>query len=243
MRQPSLVRWASAVLALLPTVQAELRVSDDYAIEAESLDGGGGWSESADYSSAGSVESLVGGGSSSTSYALRHGFIASVVTLTSVSAYALWSQARGLVRGVNDGLDEDPNNDGIVNLQHFAFDTDPLGDGSDDGKRRLDLTSVGGSEYVVLTLPVRRGAIFGGVPLRSQVIDELSYEILGDSNLDNVWSIPVVELFPALDAGLPPLGDYDGVDGGDWEYRTFRLTAPFGSSRRQFMKAGVTVGP
>ncbi len=44
----------------------------------------------------------------------------------------------------------------------------------------------------------------------------------------------------ALDTGLPALGDYDGVLGPDWEYRTFRLSDPMSTLPRAFMKAGVT---
>ncbi len=53
----------------------------------------------------------------------------------------------------------------------------------------------------------------------------------------------IEELVPALDAGLPALGNYDGVPGDDWEYRTFRLTDPVSALPRAFMKADVTATP
>jgi len=144
---------------------------------------------------------------------------------------------------VNDAPDDDPNNDGLPNIGHFAFDTDPLGNGGDEGKRRLIVEDVGGTDYLTYTLPVRTGAVFSGDPPTSNEIDGIIYTILGDTDLEDPWDLSVVELVPALSAGLPALGDYDGVPGDDWEYRTFRLSASFDTLERAFMRAGVSGAP
>ena len=49
-----------------------------------------------------------------------------------------WAVASGLTLGVDAGKGDDPNHDGVPNIFHFAFDTDPLAiGGGDEGKRRL----------------------------------------------------------------------------------------------------------
>ncbi len=103
------------------------------------------------------------------------------------------------------------------------------------------MADVAGTDYLTLTLPIRVGASFSGDPLISDATDGLIYSILADTDLEDPWDLEVVELVPALDTGLPALGDYDGSAGADWEYRTFRLADPFGTHRRAFMKTGVEV--
>ncbi|MEY4488613.1 MAG: hypothetical protein RIQ79_1121, partial [Verrucomicrobiota bacterium] len=51
------------------------------------------------------------------------------VTVTVGSAltpYQTWSAAKGLTTGFNDGVSQDPDNDGIKNLLEFALNGDPL---------------------------------------------------------------------------------------------------------------------
>ena len=111
-------------------------------------------------------------------------------------------------------------------------------------KRRIEFVDLGGGDYLTLTLPILKGAVFnGGLPLSSSSVSGVSYEILGHVQLEGIWSLQVVELLPALDSGLPALGDYDGTPGADWEYRTFRLVDAIGSTSRQFMKGGATASP
>jgi hypothetical protein len=159
----------------------------------------------------------------------------------SVSSYG--DGARSLTPGVNDGWEDDPNGNGVPNIAHFAFDTDPLGSGVAEGKRWIAVSDVGGTDYLTLTLPVRNGAVFGGDPLLSDPVDGIIYTILGDLDLQDPWDLDLMELTPALDTDLPALGDYDGVAGADWEYRTFRLTDPVSAHQRAFLKAGVTTAP
>ncbi|MCX6873642.1 MAG: hypothetical protein NTW21_07520 [Verrucomicrobia bacterium] len=51
------------------------------------------------------------------------------ITLTAVASgtpYEIWAGANGLTVGVNDGMGDDPDGDGLTNLREFAFGTDPL---------------------------------------------------------------------------------------------------------------------
>ena len=136
--------------------------------------------------------------------------------------YDTWADSHGLTPGSNDGFTHDANNDGVPNIVHFAFDTDPLGSGSSEGKRRLDTTSFPDGEHLTITIPVRVGASFTGSPSPEATIDGIMYQIQGSTNL-NDWSASVTEVTPAQSAGLPALRDIDGDTNPDWEYRTFTL--------------------
>lgn len=229
------VQWPLPLLA-------EVRSSASYVVEAESLDGAGGLSVSPTYTNHASLEPLVSGKSNSAGYAVMHGYI-TALTLPVLNTYDTWVQARGLTKGVNDGYLDDPNNDGRPNINHFAFDTDPTGNGADECKRVIDTIDLGGMDYLTLTLPIRKGALFNGLPLTSDPVSGLIYEILGDSDLNDPWDLQLVEVVPALDAGLPSLGDYDDTLGEDWEYRTFRHVTPLSAAERYFLKAGVRAAP
>ena len=212
-------------------VLGEVRTSASYKILAETLDGGGGFAASATYQNTDSLEPTVSDQSSSTTTTIRHGFIAGL-TVETLSAYESWATSRGLVLGTNAGFLEDPNDDGTPNIQHFAFDTDPLGNGSTEGKQALSTLEVAGAHYLTFTIPVRVGATFSGFPLQSNEVDGITYEILANTDLGPTWPLPVVEVIPALDATLPTLTD--------WQYRTFRLASPVGTTSHQFIKAGVS---
>jgi hypothetical protein len=154
-----------------------------------------------------------------------------------------WAQARGLSAGINDSPAADPNRDGISNLAHFAFDTDPLGNGGNEGKQRLELATDGDSErYLTLTLPVRKNAVFSGSPPQA-TIDGMIYRIPGDDDLAAPHTLGTVAVSPALDAGLPALGDYDGTAGADWEYQSFRLSDPITVRPAGFILKEVSTTP
>ena len=159
-------------------------------------------------------------------YAYNDGSGPNHIAVVIPTPFQKWAQARGLSAGINDSPAADPNHDGISNLVHFAFDTDPLGNGGNEGKQRLELATAGGSErYLTLTLPVRKNAVFSGSPPQA-TIDGMIYRIPGDDDLAAPHTLGTVAVSPALDAGLPALGDYDGTAGADWEYRSFRLSDP-----------------
>ena len=237
------VAWGLAVVILgTVSLSAEVRFSASYSVEAETFDAGGGFSASAGYSQEDALEPLVAGTSDSTSYRILHGFMRGL-TAVSLSEYDKWAQARALIDGVNTGFFDDPNQDRRPNILHFAFGTDPLGNGSDEGRIALGVVEIGGLEYLTLTVPVRTGAVFSGIPLCSNVVDGISYEIQGDVDLKDPWDHQVVEVVPALDAGLPVLGDFNGVAGGDWQYRTFRQGLPLSTSPQYFIRVEVSPEP
>lgn len=222
---------------------AEVRSSATFSIAADTLDGGGGLSTSPTYSHEGSFEPMVEGESTSTNHLILHGFIAGLPAVA-LNAYDTWALLRGLTNGVNAGFFNDPNVDAHPNLYHFAFDTNPLGNRGDEKKRVLGTVNIDGMDYLTLTLPIRTGAVFAGSPsLLSNPVDNIVYVILGDGELNDPWGLQVVELIPALTTGLPSLGDFDAASGGDWQYRTFRLTSPLSARSHSFMKAGAAPAP
>ena len=234
------ILWALAATAT--PLRADLRSSANTAVLAETMDGGGGTSTGSRFSNTGTVAPVVAGISEAGPTKVLHGFIAAL-TIAQINAYDGWTIARGLTPGINAGLFDDPNQDGIPNIRHFAFDTDPLAVTSRNTKRVFGQVEIDGSSYLTLTLPIRSDALFAGNPFLSTNIDGVVYQILGDQDLDEPWTIAITEVIPAHDAGLPSLGDYDGTPGNDWQYRTFRLTEPVSSSPHQFIRAGVEAAP
>lgn len=163
-----------------------------------------------------------------------------------LSDYLSWAIRRGLSTGVNDGFEQDPNQDGVVNGLHFAFDTNPLGTGSTSVRNNLIgqvIQDGGNDEYLTLSFPVRSGAVFSDSPLTSQPLDGLIYRVIGDDNLTGA-DLNVVERTTGV-AGdnLPTLGDYDGNPGPDYEYRSFRLFEPISARPRGFLWVEVTEAP
>ncbi len=154
--------------------------------------------------------------------------------------YQDWSFASGLTAGVNDDPLDDANGDGILNIQHFAFDTHPItSHGGDEGKRRTGFVDAGADPHFAHTVPIRRGAVFIGSPGLVSSKDGVDYRIEGSANLQT-WLLSVSESAPADSAGLPPLRDIDGDGTADWEYRTFILddhTLPSGFLRANGLMA------
>ena len=175
-------------------------------------------------------------------YAFNDGTSSNNIALVSrsITPFEEWVVLSGLSFGINADMSDDPNNDGIPNIIHFATDTDPLGSGSNEGKRRLSTTTFPNGEHLTLTIPVRVGATFAGNPSPEATVDGITYQIQGTSDLVN-WADSVIEITPAQSAGLPPLRDLDGDTFPDWEYRTFAIEID-GSSQR-FFRIGFEESP
>ena len=78
------------------------------------------------------------------------------IALTANTApYQTWALSSGLTPGVNDGINNDLNQDGIPNLIHFAYNTNPLGNGSSEGKRQISAIQIGDEQYLSITFPAR----------------------------------------------------------------------------------------
>ena len=131
----------------------------------------------------------------------------------------------------------DADGDGVVNLIEFALNGDPSNP-ANSGKSRGLVSEISGSRYFSLTLPVRAGAVFSGPgDLVSGPVSSLIYRIQGSFNLTDFTTADLVEVIPALDAGLPALSS------NAWRYRTFRLTNPVTTDYRGFIRVGIQAAP
>lgn len=153
------------------------------------------------------------------------------------AAYCEWIESHfpGETDPAITGLYADPNQDGRPNIQHFAFNTDPLGAGGDEGKVRGSVIDDDGTDYFSLTLPLPSGAAFTGSPNPAAAVDGIIYTAQGSFDL-SLWDATVVEVSPASSSGLPAL------DAG-WSYRTFRLDTPANSQPRGFLRVEIAEIP
>lgn len=159
-----------------------------------------------------------------------------------ITSFDRWAIMSGLTFGINAGFTDDPNGDGITNLQHFAMATDPLGSGGTEGKQRVSIDSIEGSDHFTITLPVRAGAVFTNFPAPSATIDGVTYAIQGTNDL-NSWDVELASVTPALADNLPALGDLDGDGNPDWEYHTFRFVEPATPNDNSFSRIKISPTP
>jgi len=117
----------------------------------------------------------------------------------------------------------DPDRDGLTNVEEFALDGNPE-DAMPTGKVRSRIETVGADQALVITLPVRNGAVFSGnAPAFATVVaDKVDYEIGGSNDLV-AFDQNVSEVVPAL-TGAPAM---PALNTG-WTYRTFRLDGAVG---------------
>lgn len=157
------------------------------------------------------------------------------VTASAIDPYGLWASG-ALTPGVNDGKDQDPDSDGMVNLGEFAFDRNPMS-GANDGKIVAKSAVIGAERCVVLTVPVRDGAEFDGAAAQvSDPVDGVVYQIEGSLDC-GTWDVTIAELTgPAAD---PFKADLPTLDSG-WSYRCFRTP---GNLPKCFLRAKATESP
>lgn len=108
---------------------------------------------------------------------------------------------------------DDPDGDGLSNLEEFALDGNPAS-GAVTGKVRAQIETVGTDQVLVITLPVRLGATFAGATSKAATTDDVVYTISGSNNL-SAFDQVVTEIAVSA-AGMPALST-------GWSYRTFRL--------------------
>ena len=147
-----------------------------------------------------------------------------------------WIATYPSLTGLDAARGADPDGDGMTNIQEFAFNSIP-NNGAASGKIRSSVETIASEKALVLTLPVRNGAVFSGVsPAISTLVDEqISYHIEGTNDL-STFDQAVSEVVPAASSGLPAL------DAG-WSYRSFRLNGNIGGGTprgpRGFLRSAV----
>jgi hypothetical protein len=159
------------------------------------------------------------------------GFTGATLTILSPPPppYESWASARGLTPGVNAEAGDDPDGDGFANLGEFALAGDPLSPGA--ARVYPSLQDIAGRKALVLTMPVRLGAVFSGSGEQvSAPVDGVVYRVQGSTDLAG-WGVAVEEVAGATAegarAGLPALES-------GWTYRSF---APAGEFPRFFLRA------
>lgn len=165
----------------------------------------------------------------------------SEITLTvPASPFQNWIDTFGSIATEDRGEADDPDGDGVSNIEEFALNGTP-DSGANTGLRAVllqDTTAPAGRE-LTLVVAVRDGAAFAAGPNGTQVasVDGVTYSIQG--SLDMAFpNSAVVKVGAASDtaaaAGLPSLA------GTAWEYHTFRLTASEGLPNKGFLRVKVT---
>ena len=132
----------------------------------------------------------------------------------------------------------DPDGDGSNNLTEFALDGDPAR-GPLSGKVNTRTGRLSGGEFLLMTLPVREGAVFSGAPAKSAVVDGVVYQIEGSDGL-TVFDREVTEVTPAMAEGMPALRP-------GWRYHSFRLEGAVGAADPRgpagFLRVRIESGP
>lgn len=132
---------------------------------------------------------------------------------------------------------DDPDGDGLTNLEEFALDGNPAS-GIATGKVRSRMEAIGAEQALVITLPVRDGASFSGAVSKSATIDGVVYTIAGTNNLA-AFDQGVTEI-TASTAGMPTLAT-------GWSYRSFRLNGAIGGATPRgpmgFLRLSVAAAP
>ncbi|MEM9480270.1 MAG: hypothetical protein AAGA58_11520 [Verrucomicrobiota bacterium] len=170
-------------------------------------------------------------------------FLQFTIDAGTATAYDDWAVESGLTQGLNAGFMDDPNKDGKTNLEHFGDDTNPLGSGGSEGKQKVLVTNIDAGNFLTLTRPIRRGAIFSGFPTLTSTVDGITYRFSGDTDLSKPYDLGVVASNVTLFAGLPPLRDIDGDGLPDWEYRTLRLAVSSPPLNRGYILQAVASAP
>lgn len=135
-----------------------------------------------------------------------------VLVVPESDPFVAWIAGFGLA-GLDAEKSADADKDGLDNLLEFALDSDPTS-GAASGKVRSRIETVGGDQALVLTLPVRDGAVFGGSTAQTAVIDSITYTVSGSNTLATFDE--VVSEIAVSATGMPALNT-------GWTYRSFRL--------------------
>jgi hypothetical protein len=158
----------------------------------------------------------------------------SFVVPTPPNPYTDWASFYFTPGDPNGAMDMDPDNDGLNNLQEYAFDAIP-NDGAASGHMRTSVEDDGGQNALMLTVAVIDGAVFTGDPSLSATAGGVVYTIEGGNNLSGFNQV-VTEVTPARSAGMS-----DPFTG--WSYRTFRLSGPISAQPAGFLRVRTAPAP
>jgi autotransporter-associated beta strand protein len=151
-----------------------------------------------------------------------------------ITPFQSWASSKGLdgTPGKENGSSDDPDNDGVSNLEEFAFNGDPLS-GTNNGIVRVftaDTSNPGTDLELVLTVAVRAGTpVFTGSPSATATIDGVTYTVGGSLDL-TAFDSAVSNITPITE-GLPDLS------GSGYEYRSFSLNGSAGLPGKGFIRA------
>lgn len=163
-----------------------------------------------------------------------------IVLTRPADAFETWAQSH--ITAIDPSADAtpagDPDADGSNNLSEFALNGNPLS-GAASGKMLGKVATVGGSQALVLTLPVRNGAAFSGTgELVSGPIDGLTYKIQASDDL-GAWTLQVTEVTGADKTAIESDPRLQPLDTG-WTYRTFRSPGAVTGDPSDYLRAVIT---
>jgi hypothetical protein len=148
--------------------------------------------------------------------------------------YADWALFY-FIPGEPDGaMEMDPDNDGMNNLQEYAFDEDPTS-GAASGHMRTSIEDDGDQKALMLTVAVADSAVFTGSPSLSATAEGVVYTLEGGNDLSGFNQV-VTEVTPARSDGMAE--PFEG-----WGYRTFRLSGPISAQPAGFLRIRTAPAP
>ena len=97
---------------------------------------------------------------------------------------------------------------------------------------------IGEQRFFTVTFPVRAEAFFdvGSGIDPTLTVDGIVYTLRGDDDLQAPSTLAIDEIVPALSSGMPPVG-------GNYGYRTFRLTAGLDVTPKGFISIEIDEAP
>ena len=152
--------------------------------------------------------------------------------------YASWIIATGLdgTDGKENGVADDPDKDGVSNLDEFAFGGNPLSGGSGILSAASPADTTGDTQpELILTVAVRSDAVFSNGPSPAGSAVNVSYGIQGSVDLQQFTAVVegplVTPVIPASLPAAPPEG---------YKYVSFRLGGSNGLAGKGFLRASAT---
>ncbi|MCW1922846.1 choice-of-anchor D domain-containing protein [Luteolibacter arcticus] len=152
--------------------------------------------------------------------------------------YASWTVATGLdgTPGKENGVADDPDKDGVLNFDEFAFGGNPLSGGSGVLSAAAPADTTGDLQReLILTVAVRADAEFSNSPSPVGLAVGATYAIQGSFDLvgfDALVEGPLAE--PVISATLP------AVPPTGYKYVSFRLGGSNGLPSKGFLRASAT---